>query len=67
MQYSSQASKARAYGDDVAAAAATRAVLVYTLDTVLRLLHPFMPFVTEELWQAIPHQGEILLDPSGSV
>jgi valyl-tRNA synthetase len=29
--------------------------LVYTLDTSLRLLHPFMPFVTEEIWQKIPH------------
>jgi valyl-tRNA synthetase len=30
------------------------------LDTVLRLLHPFMPFVTEEIWQALPHDGETL-------
>ena len=38
-------------------AAAARAVLVYVLDRTLRLLHPFMPFVTEELWQALPHTG----------
>ena len=46
------------YGADVEAAAVTRAVLVYVFDAVLRLGHPFMPFVTEQLWQALPHQGE---------
>ncbi|GAX77411.1 hypothetical protein CEUSTIGMA_g4857.t1 [Chlamydomonas eustigma] len=56
-----EASKARAYGDDPVAAAGARAVLVYVLDRVLRLLHPFMPFVTEELWQALPHKGEALI------
>lgn len=34
-----------------AAAANTRAVLVYTFDRLLRLVHPFMPFISEELWQ----------------
>ncbi len=43
-----------------ARAAASRAVLLEVLDTLLRLLHPFMPFVTEELWQRIPHQGDYL-------
>ena len=52
-----QAAKSRMYGDDPTAAAATRAVLVYVFDRVLRLGHPFMPFITEELWQAMPHQG----------
>ena len=47
-------------GDD-AAAARTRAVLVYVLDRTLRLLHPFMPFVTEEIWQHLPLEGEALI------
>jgi valyl-tRNA synthetase len=45
---------------DPARSATARAVLVHVLDRLLRLLHPFMPFVTEELWQKIPHQGEFL-------
>ena len=45
-------------------AAATRAMLVDTFDTLLRLLHPFMPFITEELWQALPHtSASIMLAP----
>lgn len=36
-------------------------VLVHTLDFALRLLHPFMPFITEEIWQKIPHRGESLM------
>lgn len=51
------------YGDDSAAAASTKAVLVYVFDRVLRLGHPFMPFITEELWQAMPHQGACALFP----
>jgi valyl-tRNA synthetase len=39
-------------------------VLVHTMDFALRLLHPFMPFITEEIWQRIPHQGEsIMMQP----
>ena len=49
------------YGVDAEAAAVTRAVLVYVFDRVLRLGHPFMPFVTEQLWQAMPHRGDCLL------
>ena len=36
-------------------------MLVYVLDQFLRLLHPFMPFITEEIWQAIPHEGKFLI------
>jgi len=53
--------KLRLYGDDPQAADTARAVLVYVLDRTLRLLHPFMPFVTEEIWQHLPHEGESLM------
>lgn len=46
------------YGNDAAAKKTTQSVLVTVLDQTLRLLHPFMPFMTEEIWQALPHQGE---------
>ena len=41
--------------------AATRATMVATLNTALRLLHPFMPFITEEIWQKLPHAGETIV------
>ena len=37
------------------------AVLVYVMTGILQLLHPFMPFITEEIWQAIPHEGETIM------
>lgn len=46
------------YGEDEAAKKTTRSVLAYVLDNTMRLLHPFMPFITEEIWQNLPHQGE---------
>ena len=54
-------SKTRLYGDDPEARRMTQGVLVYVLERTLRLLHPFMPFLTEELWQHLPHQGEALI------
>ena len=38
-----------------------RQVLVWILDNALRLLHPFMPFITEEIWQTLPHQGDTIM------
>jgi valyl-tRNA synthetase len=45
---------------DVARAASARTVLVEVMDALLRLLHPFMPFISEELWQRLPHEGAYL-------
>lgn len=50
-------SKSRLYGDDEELQLQTKRVLVYVYDLCLRVLHPSIPFVTEELWQAIPHEG----------
>ncbi|MBW5447852.1 valine--tRNA ligase [Cohnella sp. CFH 77786] len=45
------------YGEDPAAKRSTQSVLAYVLDRTLRLLHPFMPFLTEEIWQHLPHEA----------
>ena len=36
-------------------------MLVYVMDNILKLLHPFMPFITEEIWQTIPHEGDSIM------
>jgi len=46
------------YGEDEQAKKTTRSILAYVLDNTMRLLHPFMPFITEEIWQNLPHNGE---------
>lgn len=53
--------KVSLYGDDEQAKKTTKSVLVYVLDRTLRLLHPFIPFVTEEIWQHLPHQGKSIM------
>ena len=53
--------KARLFADDAERKHTATSVLVYVLDQILRLLHPFMPFITEEIWQSIPHDGEALI------
>ena len=53
--------KARLYAEDPARKQTALQVLVYVLDQMLRLLHPFMPFITEQIWQSIPHEGEALI------
>ncbi|MGV3487940.1 MAG: valine--tRNA ligase [Tuberibacillus sp.] len=49
------------YGDDEAAKKTTKSILVHVLDQTLKLLHPLMPFVTEEIWQYLPHRGETIM------
>ena len=54
-------SKETLYGDASPAQATNKSILVYTLDQILRLLHPIMPFVTEEIWSKLPHVGTSLV------
>ena len=53
--------KTRLNGEDAAAKLAAENVLCYVLLRILELLHPFMPFLTEEIWQALPHEGDFLI------
>ncbi len=53
--------KVRLNGSEPGAKAATRATLTEVAEIALVLLHPFMPFVSEELWQALPHRGETIV------
>ena len=55
--------KNRLYGDDEKDKAVARKVLVDSLKTLLKLLHPFMPFITEEIWQFLPgNDGGYLIE-----
>ena len=53
--------KTRLSGEDETAKLAAENVLCYVLLRILELLHPFMPFITEEIWQALPHEGDFLI------
>ena len=53
--------KPRLNGDNEAERESAQRVLLYVLTEILKLLHPFMPFITEEIWQALPHEGEALM------
>ena len=54
-------SKVRLNSEDKKAADTARAVLVYVMTGMLQLLHPFMPFITEEIWQSLPHEGDSIM------
>ena len=50
------------YGTDPIAKRSTQSVIAYVLDRTLRLLHPFMPYLSEEIWQHLPHEpGETIM------
>ena len=53
--------KTRLQGEDEDSKIRAQQVLCYVLTQILKLLHPFMPFITEEIWQALPHQGDYLM------
>ena len=53
--------KTRLNGDDPAAAEAAQRVLCYVLVRLLKLLHPFMPFLTEEIYQALPRDNDFIM------
>ena len=53
--------KARLNGEDADAKEQAQQVLCHVLTQILKLLHPFMPFITEEIWQALPHEGDFLM------
>ena len=61
-------SKARLYNkEDSRARQTAQSVLCYVVENTLKLLHPFMPFITEEIWQHIPHEGDSIIVASWPV
>ena len=54
-------SKIKLNSGDEKAAQSARDMLVYIMSNTLKLLHPFMPFITEEIWQTLPHEGESIM------
>ncbi len=53
--------KPRLNGEDEEAKISAQRVLLYVLVEILKLIHPFMPFITEEIWQSLPHEGTALM------
>ena len=53
--------KTRLQGEDEDSKVRAQQVLCWVLTEMLKLLHPFMPFITEEIWQALPHEGDFLM------
>ena len=53
--------KLRLNSDDGESGIGAQKVLLYVLTGILKLVHPFMPFISEEIWQALPHEGEALM------
>ncbi|MCR5575755.1 MAG: valine--tRNA ligase [Oscillospiraceae bacterium] len=53
--------KPRLNGEDEEAKLSAQKVLLYVLTEILKLIHPFIPFITEEIWQSLPHEGEALM------
>jgi len=53
--------KPRLNGEDEDAKLSAQKVLLYVLTEILKLIHPFIPFITEEIWQSLPHEGTALM------
>ncbi len=54
--------KPRLYNDDIERSIKAQSTLVFVLDTVIKLLHPFMPFITEEIYSIMPNQKDMLIN-----